>query len=269
LKGGRATKLASGWGWSAICCHDTYRWLLRRRTARRVRRGKQCSLCLTGPDRRRRTRRRRFVAAPPDFLDGMTAFFPWSTVTPKLHVLCCHAPAFLELFGSIGRYSEQGLESWHAHFNQNSRLYTEDTLLPSCLTYARRSAVEQAPGDDEQNRGKRRKPARAGPGARDAKRPDHKRTVAGRALAGCPRRESVACALKHAENCQKWARDNLGEAVRRIDAHRRRIGWTSTEAPAPVGDASSEEGDWHEAYLAAEAAEAASWMMLGGSPAAQ
>jgi len=203
------------------------------------------------------------------FVDGMTAFFPWSTVTPKLHVLCCHAPAFLELFGSIGRYSEQGLESWHAHFNQNSRLYTEDTFLASCLTYVRRSAVGRAPGDDGQNRGKRRQPARAGPGARDAKRPDDKRTVAGRALAGCPRRESEACALKHAENCEKWALDNLGEAVRRIDAYRRRIGWTSTEAPAPGGDASLEEGDWHEACLAAEAAEAACWMMLGGSPAAQ
>jgi len=203
------------------------------------------------------------------FVDGMTAFFPWSTVTPKFHVLCYHAPAFLELFWSIGRYSEQGLESWHAHFNQNSRLYTEDTFLDSCLTYVRRSAVGRAPGDDEQDRGKRRKPARAGPGACDAKRPDYKRTVAGQALAGCPRRESVACALKHAESCEKWARDNLGEAVRRIDAHRRRIGWTSTEAPAPVGDALSEEGDWHEAYSAAEAAEAACWMMLGGSPAAQ
>ena len=201
--------------------------------------------------------------------DGMTAFFPWSTVTPKLHVLCYHAPAFLELFWSIGRYSEQGLESWHAHFNQNSRLYTEDTFLDSCLTNVRRSAVGRARGDDEQNRGKRRKPAWAGPGACDAKRPDDKRTVAGQALAWCPRRESVAYALKHAENCEKWVRHNLGEAVRRIDAHRRRICWTSTEAPAPVGDASSEEGDWHEAYSAAEAAEAACWMMLGGSPAAQ
>ena len=69
------------------------------------------------------------------FVDGMTAFFPWSTVTPKLYVLCFHAPDFFELFGSIGRYSEQGLESWHAHFNQNSTLYTEDTFLASCLTY--------------------------------------------------------------------------------------------------------------------------------------
>ena len=93
--------------------------------------------------------------------------------------------------------------------------------------------------------------------------------MAGRALAGCPRLDSEACALKHAENCEKWARDNLGEAVRQIDAHRRRIGWTSTEAPAPGGDASLEEGDWHEAYLVAEAAEAACWLMLGGSPAAQ
>jgi len=203
------------------------------------------------------------------FVDGMTAIFPWSTVTPKLHFLCCHAPDFLELFGCLSRYNEKGLESWQAHFNQNSTLYTEDTFLYSCLTYVRRSAARRAPGDYERILGKRRKPAWAGPGARDAKRPDDKRTVAGRSLAGCPRRESEACALKHAENCEKWARDNLGEAVRRIDAHGRRIGWTSTEAPAPVGDASSEEGDWHKAYLAAEAAEAACWLMLGGSQAAQ
>ena len=45
------------------------------------------------------------------FVDGMTAFFPWSTVTPKLHFLCCHAPAVLELFGCISRYSKKGLES--------------------------------------------------------------------------------------------------------------------------------------------------------------
>jgi len=40
------------------------------------------------------------------FVHRMTGAFPWSSVTPKLHVLCCHAPAFLELFGSLGRYSE-------------------------------------------------------------------------------------------------------------------------------------------------------------------
>jgi len=137
------------------------------------------------------------------FVDGMTGAFPWPSVTPKLHVLCCHAPAFLELFGSLGRYREQGLESWHAKFNQNAALYTEDTFLASCLAYVRRSSIENAPGDGNQNRGVRRMPARAGPGARKATRPDDKRTVAGRAMTGRPRQESDASASKQAENCAK------------------------------------------------------------------
>lgn len=93
--------------------------------------------------------------------------------------------------------------------------------------------------------------------------------MAGQALAGCPRQESEACALKHAENCEKLARDNIGEAFKRIDAHRRRIGWASTEVLTLVGAASWEKGAWHEAFMAAEAAEEACWMMVHGSTAAQ
>jgi len=98
---------------------------------------------------------------------------------------------------------------------------------------------------------------------------DDQRTVPGQASAGCPHRESEARAPKHAKNSETWAREIRGEAVRRIDAPRRRIVWTSTKVPAPIGDTSSEEGNWHKAYSAAEAAKAACGIKLGGSPAAQ
>jgi len=53
-----------------------------------------------------------FQAGTARFVDGLCRAFPWFTVTHKLHVLCCHASKFLRRFGSLGRYSEQGLEVW-------------------------------------------------------------------------------------------------------------------------------------------------------------
>jgi len=91
----------------------------------------------------------------------------------------------LEQFGSLGRYSEQGLEAWHGHYNQNARLYTSDTFLESCLAYVRHSAIARAPGNDAHNRGKRRSPEKR-PGAPNATRLDDKRTRYGKATASGP-----------------------------------------------------------------------------------
>jgi len=44
------------------------------------------------------------------FVDNLRGAFEWTSVTVKLHTLCCHAPDVLEQFGSLGRYSEQGLK---------------------------------------------------------------------------------------------------------------------------------------------------------------
>lgn len=54
-----------------------------------------------------------FEGHAQNFVDGLKDGFEWTRITPKLHVLCCHAAAFLRRFGSLGRYGEQGLEALH------------------------------------------------------------------------------------------------------------------------------------------------------------
>ena len=109
-------------------------------------------------------------------MDGRCAAFPWFTVTLKLHTLCCHAQDFFHLFGSLEGYSEHGLESWHSHSNQNAAHHPSDSFLSSFLSYVKRSAVTRAPRNDAYNRGLKRSPSKAGPGARDAKSLQDKRT---------------------------------------------------------------------------------------------
>ena len=48
-------------------------------------------------------------------LDRLTAALEWTRVNAKLNSLCCHAADVLEMFGRLGRYSEQGIEAWHGH----------------------------------------------------------------------------------------------------------------------------------------------------------
>lgn len=38
--------------------------------------------------------------------------FPWFNISPKMHILLFHAPDFLDRFGSLGLYGEQGIEAW-------------------------------------------------------------------------------------------------------------------------------------------------------------
>lgn len=52
-----------------------------------------------------------FGSRAQNFVDGLKDSFEWARITPKIHVLCCHAPGFLRRFGSLGRYGEQGLEA--------------------------------------------------------------------------------------------------------------------------------------------------------------
>lgn len=132
------------------------------------------------------------------FSDGLMARFEWVSVTPKLHTLVSHARDFLSRFGSLGRFSEQGLEAWHGHYNLYSSHYAADTILDSCLDYVRRTAASRAPGDAAHNRGKRRKPAL--PNARCVTRADDKRTSAGKALAGEARLVSDSSAQKEFED---------------------------------------------------------------------
>jgi len=154
------------------------------------------------------------------FVDNLKAAFEWTSITPKLHTLCCQAADFLEAFGSLGRYSEQGLEAWHGHYNQSSRLYTADTFFESRLSYVKKSAIARAPGNAAHNRRKRRSPATAG--AHNATRLGEKRTRYGKDLANGPSATSQVCWDKQTAECRKWAADDLTARVLKIDAYRKR-----------------------------------------------
>jgi len=70
----------------------------------------------------------KFRREAASLVDRLTAAFEWTSATAELYTLCCHTADILETFGSLGRYSEQGLEAWHGHYNDNVRLYTADTF---------------------------------------------------------------------------------------------------------------------------------------------
>ena len=146
-------------------------------------------------------------------VDGVCAAFPWFSISPKLHTPCCHAPDFLDSFGSLGRYSEQGLESGHGLFNKNATQHPAESFLGSCLSYVKRSAVSRAPVNAEYNRGAERCPAKAGPGARDAKTQFDKRKKTGKSLTGASV-ACVSCLMKQGEERCKWANDNLAASAK-------------------------------------------------------
>lgn len=137
---------------------------------------------------------------------------------------------------------------------------TAETFLESSLANVRQIAVCRAPGDGAHNRGKRR--ASAPDGARAAKRPDHKRTTAGKPHAGQAPAMSDSCARKQIDDAAKWANDNVAEVVRRVDAYRRRVGGTMPEAT--LSDAEIEGASLEDHYEELREAEAACLVRLLG-----
>jgi len=75
------------------------------------------------------------------FLSGLKGSFSWLNVSPKLHLLLAHAPDFLDEFGSIGLYGEQGLEAWHGRYTQTARLYPGESDLASAADFVRAMAL--------------------------------------------------------------------------------------------------------------------------------
>jgi len=71
------------------------------------------------------------------FVSGLKGSFSWLNVSPKLHLLLAHAPYFLDEFGSIGLYGEQGLEAWHGRYTQTARLYPGESDLASAADFVR------------------------------------------------------------------------------------------------------------------------------------
>jgi len=59
----------------------------------------------------------------------LPATAPWLSVTPKLHAIALHAPAFLWRFGSLGAYGEQALEAWHGFFIYAQARCTANSFL--------------------------------------------------------------------------------------------------------------------------------------------
>lgn len=172
-----------------------------------------------------------FESRARSFVDGLKDSFEWVRITPKLHVLCCHAPEFLRRFGSLGRYGEQGLEALHGRFNRDAALSQAPTFLGQCREFVKRSAIGGAPGDAAHNNGERRRPA--APGARSATRTDDRRLRATAAAAGSSPL-SGACRDKAALEMDKWAGNLTTQATTRIRTHLQRVGNGGTQVAAHI-----------------------------------
>jgi len=63
------------------------------------------------------------------------------TTSPKLRSQYRHAKGFLELFGSIGRYRDQSIETWHGFYNQRAAKHSTGTDEDGCAIIVRAMAV--------------------------------------------------------------------------------------------------------------------------------
>ncbi|OSX71490.1 hypothetical protein BU14_0527s0003 [Porphyra umbilicalis] len=97
-----------------------------------------------------------FPRQAAEFVDLLQSSFEWLSITPKLHISACHAADWLDRFGSLGLFSEQGLEAWHAYCNQDTTVFAASSFLESVVRLVQRAAVSRDPGDAAFNRGKRR-----------------------------------------------------------------------------------------------------------------
>jgi len=172
------------------------------------------------------------------FVDGTLADFIWASITPKLHALACHAADFLDEFGSLGLFAEEGLEAWHGYVNQNAAVLAAPTFLSSCVRIVERAAICRAPGSEAFNRGKRR--ATASPRAWIAKRACDLRTNRGREAACVSRERSTAYEARAAEDGVKWATNMHAMAVLMIDTYNQKSPQVSTSGPPPSEDTEDE-----------------------------
>lgn len=155
-----------------------------------------------------------------ELVENLVADFEWCSVIPKLLILCCHAPDFLDRHGSIGLFSEQGLEAWHGHDNQNNNALVGPTFLERCVRLLLKSAVVCGEDQSGFKRGKRR--LSAAPEARRATKEPDMRTTRAKVAAGSSPGESAACIEKRAVKMDKWADNVVTAASTKIAAHRRR-----------------------------------------------
>jgi len=153
-----------------------------------------------------------------EFVDLLQSSFEWLSITPKLHILACQSADWLDRFGSLGPFAEQGLEAWHGYCNKDATVFAVGFFLESCVRLVQRAAVCRGPGDVALNRGKRR--ASATPNERCAKRAGVLRTVGARVEAVLDTRQSAACAVTADTNAEKWANNVYLAAVCKITTYR-------------------------------------------------
>ena len=140
--------------------------------------------------------------------------FPWLSVTPKLHALAHHAPAFLRRFGSLGAYGEQALEAWHGFFNYSQARCTADSFLGACKRLVEQAALQRQPGaTSELANGQRRMPSQKA-GARLATRPNDGRLRRNKDV----QRGTVAGDSRADEEMCQWAKKRACKAKRHVDA---------------------------------------------------
>jgi len=72
--------------------------------------------------------------------------FGWLSISPKLHILMSHAPDFLERWGSIGLYGEQGLEAWHGRYGQGAVNCPGETEVQRETSFMRSMALAREAG---------------------------------------------------------------------------------------------------------------------------
>ena len=72
--------------------------------------------------------------------------FGWFSISPKFHILVFHASDFLEMWGSIGLYGEQGLEAWHWLYGQSAVKFPGATELERAAGLMRAMALAREAG---------------------------------------------------------------------------------------------------------------------------
>lgn len=136
--------------------------------------------------------------------------YPWVNVSPKLHILLCHAGAFMARFGSLGLYAEQAIEAWHGFCKQNAARFTADTELQSCgKLVASMALASRASLATMRLRSAIRKKAR--PGVHNPKPGDKRLAANKRGL-----RHSQATLAKAEAEREAWARAQFAEAERTV-----------------------------------------------------
>jgi len=81
-------------------------------------------------DARKRRFSRRQAA---DFVDLLQSSCGWLSITPKMHILACHAADWLDHFRWLGLFAEFGSVAWHGYRNQNATVFAAGFFLQRCV----------------------------------------------------------------------------------------------------------------------------------------